>query len=397
VDEADVRDMIEATRRLVREQVLPLEQQIDETDEMPPHLRQAAADMGLYGFAIPAAYGGLGLSTVQQARLAMELGYTTPAFRSLFGTNNGIAGHVLLEGGTDGQKKEYLPRLASGEWTSSFALTEAEAGSDPSGLRTSARRADGGYVLSGSKRYITNAPIADIFMVFARHGEAAKASRDVSAFLVPAGTPGLTVGPRDGKMGQHGAWTADVVLDDVRVPPDALVGGKEGEGYRTAMRCLAHGRLQIAALCVGMSQRLLAETVSYALERRQSGHPIAEFQLIQGMIADSQTDVYAGRALVLAAAAAYDAGEDTRMGPSCAKYFASEMVGRVADRAVQVFGGAGYMRGVAVERFYRDARLFRIYEGTSQVQQVVIAREAIARAAGRPTAREGAGESGSGQ
>ncbi len=218
-------------------------------------------------------------------------------------------------------------------------------------------------------------------MVFARHGAAG--SHDVSAFLVPPGAPGLTVGPRDPKMGQHGAWTADVVLDDVRVPASALVGGTEGEGYRTAMRCLAHGRLQIAALCVGMAQRLLEETVSYALERRQSGHPIAEFQLIQGMIADSQTDVYAGRSLVLAAAAAYDAGEDTRMGPSCAKYFASEMVGRVADRAVQVFGGAGYMRGVAVERFYRDARLFRIYEGTSQVQQVVIAREALASATAR--------------
>jgi acyl-CoA dehydrogenase len=383
VDEADVRDIIEAARRLVRERVLPLEQQIDETDEMPPQLKQAAVDMGLYGFAIPEVYGGLGLSTAQQAMLGMELGYTTPAFRSLFGTNNGIAGHVLLEGGTEEQKKEYLPRLASGEWTASFALTEAEAGSDPAGLTTSARRTDGGYVLSGAKRYITNAPIADLFMVFARHGAAGKASHDVSAFLVPPGAPGLAVGPRDPKMGQHGAWTADVVLDDVRVPASALVGGTEGEGYRTAMQCLAHGRLQIAALCVGMAQRLLEETVSYALARRQSGHPIAEFQLIQGMIADSQTDVYAGRSLVLAAAGSYDAGEDTRMGPSCAKYFASEMVGRVADRAVQVFGGAGYMRGVAVERFYRDARLFRIYEGTSQVQQVVIAREALAHTTAR--------------
>jgi acyl-CoA dehydrogenase len=382
MDETDVQDVIEAARRLVRERVLPLEQQIDETDEMPGELRQAAVEMGLFGFAIPEAYGGLGMTAAQEARLAMELGYTTPAFRSLFGTNNGIAGHVLLEGGTEKQKAEHLPRLASGEWTASFALTEAEAGSDPAGLKTSARREGSGYVLNGTKRYITNAPIADLFMVFARHGSKEKASRDVSAFLVRAGTPGLTVGPRDGKMGQHGAWTAEVILDDVRVGADALVGGTEGEGYRTAMRCLAHGRLQIAALCVGLAQRLLEETVSYALQRRQAGHPIAEFQLIQGMIADSQTDVYAGRAMVLAAAAEYDSGRDTRMGPSCAKYFASEMVGRVADRAVQVFGGAGYMRGVVVERFYRDARLFRIYEGTSQVQQVVIAREALARAAG---------------
>jgi acyl-CoA dehydrogenase len=382
MDDADLREIVGAVRRLVREQVVPLEQQIDESDEVPTELISAAAEMGLYGFAIPAEYGGLGLSMAQEARLVMELGYTTPAFRSLFGTNNGIAGHVLLEGGTPGQRKEYLPRLASGEWTASFALTEAEAGSDPSGLRTSARRTGGGWVLNGAKRYITNAPVADLFMVFARHDEPGQAPGDISVFLVPRGAPGLSVGPKDAKMGQHGALTAEVFLDDVPVPDEALVGGPagHGQGYRTAMRCLAHGRLHIAAVCAGMAQRLLEETVSYALARTQSGHPIAEFQLVQGLIADSQTDVYAARALVLSAAAAFDDGTDTRMGPSCAKYFASEAVGRVADRAVQVHGGAGYMRGVAVERLYRDARLFRIYEGTSQVQQVMIAKQALKQA-----------------
>jgi acyl-CoA dehydrogenase len=383
VDDADVAAIIAAVRTLVRERVVPLEAWIDENDEMPQDLVRAAAQMGLYGFAIPEAHGGLGLSMAQEARLVMELGYTTPAFRSLFGTNNGIAGHVLLNGGTEEQRKTYLPRLASGEWTASFALTEDEAGSDPAGLRTSARPVDGGYVLTGTKRYITNAPVAELFMVFARHGEAERPSRDISVFLVPRDAPGLTIGPRDEKMGQHGAWTAEVRLDEVTVADDTLVGGPRGKGngYLTAMRCLAHGRLHIAALCVGMAQRLLEETVSYARERRQSGRPIAEFQLVQGLIADSQTDVYAGRSLVLASAQAFDAGTDTRMGPSCAKYFASEMVGRVADRAVQVHGGAGYMRGVAVERFYRDARLFRIYEGTSQIQQLVIARQALAQAA----------------
>jgi len=381
MDDSDVKDVIETARRLVRERVVPFEQQIDDTDEVPRELIEAAAAMGLYGFAIPEEYGGLGMSMAQEALLVMELGYTTPAFRSRFGTNNGIAGHVLLEGGTAEQRKELLPRLASGELTASFALTEAEAGSDPSGLRTSARRVPGGYVLSGSKRYITNAPVADLFMVFARHGEQDKASRDISVFLVPKGTRGLTVGPRDRKMGQHGAWTAEVLLDDVHVPDDAMVGGEDGHGngYLTAMRCLAHGRLHIAAVCTGMAQRLLEETVSYALERTQSGHPIAEFQLIQGLIADSQTDVYASRSIVLAASEVFDSGTDTRLGPSCAKYFASEAVGRVADRAVQVFGGAGYMHGVVVERLYRDARLFRIYEGTSQVQQVMIAKQALLR------------------
>ncbi len=384
MDETELPDVLDAVRSLVRQRVMPLEATIDETDEIPDELKRLAADMGLYGFAIPEAYGGLGLTMHQEARLVMELGYTTPAFRSLFGTNNGIAGHCLMEGGTEEQKKAYLPRLASGEWTASFALTEDEAGSDPAGLRTRVAKTADGFVINGSKRYITNAPVADVFMVFARHGESQKASRDISAFLVPRDATGLRVGPRDAKMGQHGAWTAEVHLDDVKVPADALIGGADGygNGYITAMKCLAHGRLHIASLCVGLAERLLDESVSYALARRQSGHPIAEFQLIQGMIADSQTELMAGRALVLAASADYDAGTDTRLGPSCAKYFASEMVGRVADRAVQVHGGAGYMRGVPVERFYRDARLFRIYEGTSQVQQVLIAKQAFARAQG---------------
>ncbi|MBG0855788.1 acyl-CoA dehydrogenase family protein [Streptomyces spinoverrucosus] len=379
LNDEDFEEILRTTRQLVRELVVPAEAEIDETDHMPDDLKALAAQVGLYGFALPEEYGGFGLSMAREARLVMELGYTTPAFRSLFGTNNGIAGHVLMLGGTEAQKKEYLPRMASGEWTASFALTEDEAGSDPAGLRTTARRVPGGYSLTGSKRYITNAPVADLFMVFARHGDEERATRDISVFLVPAGTPGLTVGPRDAKMGQHGAWTAEVILDGVEVPEHALVGGPEGKGrgYITAMACLAHGRLHIAALCVGMAERLLDETTSYALARKQSGRPIAEFQLIQGLIADSQTEVYASRALVLNAAEAYDRGTDTRLGPSCAKYFASEMVGRVADRAVQVHGGAGYMRGVAVERFYRDARLFRIYEGTSQVQQVVIAKQAL--------------------
>ncbi|MCU1624338.1 MAG: acyl-CoA dehydrogenase [Frankiales bacterium] len=380
MEDADVRAVVTAVRRLVRERVVPLEQQIDETDEVPGELRQAAADMGLFGFALPEEHGGLGLSMSQEALLVMELGWTTPAFRSLFGTNNGIAGHTVSEGGTDQQKKEWLPKIASGEWTASFALTEAEAGSDPAGLRTTAVREGDCYVLTGAKRYITNAPVADVLLVFARHGQHTDASRDVSAFLVPRNAPGLSVGPRDHKMGQHGAMSAEVFLDDVRVPASALVGEVEGEGYRTAMRSLAHGRLHIAALCVGMAQRLQRETVQYALARQQAGHPIADFQLIQGLVADSQTDVEAGRALLMSACEAYDSGADRRMLPSCAKYFCSEMVGRVADRAVQVHGGAGYMRGVAVERFYRDARLFRIYEGTSQVQQVVIAKQAFARA-----------------
>jgi acyl-CoA dehydrogenase len=381
MDQSDFDDIRLAVRRFVRDEVVPLEPEIEERDEIPERIRKSAADMGLFGFALPEEYGGLGLSMEQEAKLVFELGYTTPAFRSLFGTNNGIAGHVLMLSASDEQKAAYLPKVASGEWTASFALTETDAGSDPAGLKTAAVRDGDGWVINGSKRYITNAPVADVFMVFARTDPDAPATRGISCFLVPAATKGVTVGPKDHKMGQAGAWTADVFLDDVRVGPETLIG-PEGAGYATAMACLAHGRLHIAALCVGLTQRLVDETVGFATERVQGGKPIAQHQLIQALIADSQTDLMAGRALVLESARAYDSGEDTKLGPACAKYFASEAVGRVADRAVQVHGGAGYMHGIAAERFYRDVRLFRIYEGTSQIQQLVIARAVLKQFAG---------------
>ncbi len=383
VDPADLIDVLDSVRDFIRTEVVPQEERIDAEDAVPERIVAQCKEMGLYGFTIPEQYGGLGLTASQEVRLAFELGWTTPALRSLFGTNNGIAGHVLLEGGTEEQKKQWLPRLASGEVTASFGLTEADAGSDPSSLTTRAVRDGDGWVLNGSKRYITNSPVADVIMVFARTDPDAPGNRGISTFLVPKGTPGLSVGPKDHKMGQFGAWTADVYLDDVRVPFENVVGGEEGidKGFLVAAKCLAHGRLHIGAVCVGMADRLVHETVEFARTREQGGKPIARFQLVQGLVADSVTDARAGRGLVLDAARSFDDGTDMVSGPAAAKYFCSEMVGRVADRAVQVHGGAGYMRGVAVERFYRDARLFRIYEGTSQIQQVIIARDALGRAA----------------
>ncbi|WP_131745214.1 acyl-CoA dehydrogenase family protein [Frankia sp. Cppng1_Ct_nod] len=384
MDAADFSEILTTVRTFVRERVVPVENEIDEKDEVPADIRDATKEMGLWGFAIPEEHGGLGLSMSEEARLVFELGYTTPALRSMFGTNNGIAGHVIIEGGTEEQKQHWLPRLASGEVTASFGLTEADAGSDPSTLTTSAYRDGDEWVISGAKRYITNAPIADAIFVFARTNPDVPATRGISNFIVPKGTPGLTIGPRDHKMGQAGAWSSDVYLDEVRVPHTHLVGGDAGEGYgfATAMRCLAHGRIHISALCVGLAQRLVDESVSFAAQRQQGGRPIGEYQLVQGMIADSVTDLYAGRALVVETARAFDAGTDTKVGPSAAKYFCSEMVGRVADRAVQIHGGAGYIRGVPVERFYRDARLFRLYEGTSQIQQLIIARHLLRAASG---------------
>jgi acyl-CoA dehydrogenase len=370
-------ELLDVLRDFIRREVMPAEAGIDSSDEIPAQLIAQAKEMGLYGYALPTEYGGLGLSVEQQVRLTIELGYTSPAFRSLFGTNNGIAGQVLVLAGTEEQRKQWLPRLASGEVVASFALTEPDAGSDPSRLTTSATPEGDGWVIDGLKRYITNAPAADVFMVFARTDPQAPPGKGIGVFVVPASAPGVAVAARDHKMGQAGAWTADVAFTGVRVPGDALVGEAAQAGYATAMRSLAHGRLVIAAMCVGVAARLVDESVSYARERSQGGHPIGEYQLVQAMLADSQTEYLAARALVLDAAAQYDAGTDQRMAPSAAKYFASEAVGRIADRAVQIHGGSGYIRGVPVERLYRDVRLFRIYEGTSQIQQLVIAREML--------------------
>jgi acyl-CoA dehydrogenase len=377
VSETEFGELIELLRDFIRREVMPAEAGIDEADEIPPRLIAQAKEMGLYGYALPSEYGGLGLSVRQQVLLTIELGYTSPAFRSLFGTNNGIAGQVLVMGGTDEQRKQWLPRLASGEVVASFALTEPDAGSDPSSLVTSATPDGDGWVIDGLKRYITNAPAADVFMVFARTDPQAPRGKGIGVFIVPADLAGVSVAAKDHKMGQAGAWTADVSFSGVRVPGAALVGEAAAAGYATAMKSLTHGRLVIAGMCVGVAARLIDESVSYARERTQGGHAIGEYQLVQAMLADSQTEYLAARALVLDAADRYEAGTDRRLAPSAAKYFASEAVGRIADRAVQIHGGSGYIRGIPVERLYRDVRLFRIYEGTSQIQQLVIAREML--------------------
>ncbi|HVW42611.1 MAG TPA: acyl-CoA dehydrogenase family protein [Amycolatopsis sp.] len=372
VGDDDFSDILSQVRRFIRDDVVPRENEIMAADRIPDDLRATAAQMGLFGYAIPAEWGGLGLDLRQDVELAMEFGYTTLALRSMFGTNNGIAGQVLVNFGTDEQKKQWLERIASGDVVASFALTEPGAGSNPAGLRTSARRDGDDWVLDGQKRFITNAPIANLFIAFARTREAAPKDPGIAVFLVPADAPGVSVGPKDAKMGQEGAWTADVHFDSVRVPDSALVGGAEDVGYRAAMTSLARGRVHIAALAVGAAQRALDESVAYAAANTQGGVPIGEHQLVQAMLADQYTGVAAGRAMVRDAAAAYVSGADRRVAPSAAKLFCTEMAGRVADLAVQVHGGTGYMREVPVERIYRDVRLLRLYEGTSEIQRLII-------------------------
>ncbi len=398
MDEASFGQVLAAVRRFVRDRVIPREEEIERSDAIPDDLRSAAAALGLFGYALPEEYGGAGVTVTQDVRLAFEFGYTTPAFRSMFGTNNGIAGQVIAKFGSAEQQRAFLPRLASGELIASFALTEPEAGSSPAGLKTFARHDGAEWVLAGSKRFITNAPLAGLFVVFARTdqgpdadaaagssgatgpgaagGPSPRPGQGISAFLVDSGSPGLTVGPPDHKMGQRGAWTAEVHFDDVRVPADRLVGA-EGRGYRSAMTVLARGRLHIAGLCVGSAQRVLDESVTHAALSKQGGRPIGDYQLVQAMLADSYAELSAGRSLALTAAERYDAGTDVAAGPSAAKLFCSEMVARVADRGVQVHGGLGYLSSTVVERMYRDCRLYRLYEGTSEIQKLIIARELL--------------------
>ncbi len=368
----DFADILAQTRAFIRKEVLPREQEIADTDSIPDDIRKNAAAMGLFGYAIPQEWGGLGLDLTQDVELAMEFGYTSLALRSMFGTNNGIAGQVLVGFGTEEQKSRWLAGIASGEVVASFALTEPGAGSNPAGLRTKAVRTGDDWVINGEKRFITNAPLADLFIVFARTRPADENGTGIAVFLVPADAPGVEVAPKDRKMGQEGAWTADVHFTDVRVPHAALVGGSEDVGYRAAMTSLARGRVHIAALAVGAAQRALDESVAYAATATQGGTPIGDFQLVQAMIADIATGVLAGRAMVREVAARYVSGEDRRTGPSAAKLFCTEMVGKAADLAVQIHGGSGYLREVAVERIYRDVRLLRLYEGTSEIQRLII-------------------------
>lgn len=372
VGDDDFREILAATRHFVRTVVVPRESEISEQDRIPDDLREQAKKLGLFGYAIPQEWGGLGLDITQDVELALELGYTSLAVRSMFGTNNGIAGQVIVGFGTDEQKGRWLEAMASGEVVASFALTEPGAGSDPTGLRTKAVRNGANWVIDGQKQWITNAPLADLFVVFARSRPADGNGAGIAVFLVPADSPGVEVGVKDAKMGQEGAWTSDVYFTDVHLGPEALIGGSEDIGYRAALTSLARGRIHIAAVAVGSAQRALDESVDFAASATQGGSAVGTFQLVQAMIADQQTGVLAGRALVRDTAQKWLTGEDRRIAPSVAKLFCTEMAGTVADLAVQVHGGTGYMRGVPVERIYRDIRLLRLYEGTSEIQRLII-------------------------
>ena len=375
-DQETLNQLLDVIARFVRERLVPAENQLAEEARLPADILQEMKDLGLFGLTIPEDYGGLGLTMEEEILVAIELGRTSPAFRSILGTNNGIGSAAIVFSGTAAQKQKYLPKYASGEWISCFCLTEPEAGSDAAALKTTARREGDFYILNGTKRYITNAPVADTFNVMARTNPDIKGARGISSFIVEKGTPGISLGAIDKKMGQSGSLTCDVIFEDCAVPAENIIG-EEGEGFITAMKVLDRGRLHISGVSVGVAERLIADALDYAIQRKQFGKPIAEQQLIQAMLADSQTESYAAKCMTLETARKRDNGDNISTESSACKLFATEMVGRVADRAVQIHGGAGYMAEYAVERFYRDVRLFRLYEGTSQIQQIIIARNMI--------------------
>ena len=379
-DPDTLTQLLDSVSRFVRERLVPAEHLVAETDEIPQDIVQDMRELGLFGMTIPEHFGGLELTMEEECLVLFELCQTALAFRSLIGTTVGIGSQGILMDGTPEQQAQWLPRLATGELIASFALTEPEAGSDAASLRTSARREGDHYIVNGSKRYITNAPHAGIFTLMARTNPDDKGAGGVSAFIVDAKSPGISFGKYDVKMGQKGAHTCDVVFDNVKVPAANLIGLKEGRGFKTAMKVLEKGRIHIAAVSVGVAKRVLRDALTYAIDRKQFGQPIAEFQLVQAMLADSQAELYAAECMVIDAARRRDDGHNVSTEASCCKMFATEMVGRVADRAVQILGGAGYMAEYGIERFYRDVRLFRLYEGTTQIQQIIIARNMVREA-----------------
>jgi acyl-CoA dehydrogenase len=373
-DQEVLNQLVDTIHRFVRDRLIPAEQSVAENDAIPEDIAREMKEMGLFGLSIPEEYGGLGLTMEEEALVAFEIGHTSPAFRSFFGTNNGIGAQGILIDGTEEQKQKYVPKLATGEVISSFCLTEPDVGSDAASLKTRADKDGDHYILNGTKRYITNGPEAGLYTVMARTDQNNKGAGGISAFVVEGDTPGLIRGKPDVKMGQKGAHVCDITFEDCRVPAENIIGGQEGQGFKTAMKVLDRGRLHISAVCVGVAERLIEDALRFAMERKQFGAPLADHQLIQAMLADSRAEAFAGRSMVLEAARSKDAGKNVSLDASCCKLFCAEMVGRVADRAVQIHGGAGYMAEYAVERFYRDVRLFRIYEGTTQIQQIVIAR-----------------------
>jgi len=377
MDEDVYTIFIDHLHRYVRERLVPAEAEIEKINRVPETILAEMREMGLFGLTAPVEYGGADMNVSQYVETIRILSYASPAYRSILAMNTGMVGSALRHHGTDAQRAFWLPKLAAGQ-VASFGLTEPGSGSDSAALQTSATRDGAGYILNGTKRYITNAPFADVALIMARTSKTnLPKNAHVSAFLVPMKSSGVSVGQPDKKMGQTGSQIADIIMDDVRVPADALLGGGEGMGFIVAMQSLDIGRLSIAAAATGYARRILDTALRYATERKAFGETIANFQLIQAMLADSEAEIYAAECMIADACRRADSGQKILKEAASTKMFASEMCGRVADRGVQIHGGAGYLAEYQAERFFRDSRVFRIYEGTTQIMQLVIAKQIL--------------------
>jgi acyl-CoA dehydrogenase len=370
--------MADTVRRFVKQDLEPISQQVEEEDRIPDEIVHTMRELGLFGLSIPEEYGGLDIGTLGECLVYEQLSKVNACFRTRIGTNNGIGSQGLVIDGTEEQKQFYLPKLASGEWIGCFALTEPEAGSDAANIQTTAELDGEEWVLNGRKHFITNGDIANTATVFAVTDKTKRARGGISAFILEKTDPGFFVGTIERKMGMRGSHTCELIFDNCRIPKDRIIGGEAmiGNGFKTAMKTLDKGRLTMGASAVGSAQRLLELSVEYAAQRVQFGKPIAQFQSIQNMLAEMATNIYAGRQMLYHAAWLRDKrGTAVVKEASMVKLFCTQMANRVADMAVQIHGGMGYMKDFPVERFYRDLRLTRIYEGTDEIQKMVIARE----------------------
>ena len=379
MDEDTFDQFAEQLERYVRERLIPAEGDVIENDKIPEEIVSEMRDMGLFGLSVPEEYGGAGLNMRQYARIVNIMAYAAPAYRSIVSINIGMFASALKNGATEAQRQEWFPQLVEGK-IACFGLTEPGSGSDSAGLQTFAKPdPDGnGWILNGTKRYITNAPHADVGLIMARtEKENLPKNAHVSAFLVPMNTPGVSTGSPDKKMGQAGSHISDIMLDDVKVPGDALLGGETGKGFRFAMQSLDNGRISVGATATGYARRALNSAILYANERKAFGEPIARFQLIQAMLADSETEIYAAECMMKDVTERADRGENILVKAAAFKVFASVMCGRVVDRVVQIYGGAGYLAEYEAERYFRDARIYRISEGTTQILQLQIAKHML--------------------
>ena len=360
-----------SVRSFVEDKLVPYAETIEKEDRIPQEVIAAMAGMGLFGIGFREEVGGQGFGKLGYCVAVEQLARTNASLWNIIGGSAGLCGTAIDIGGPDELRARYLPDLLSARRVGAYGLSEPGAGSDAGALKTTARRDGDAYVIDGAKTFITNAPIADIFTVFATVDRSA-GSKGITAFVVERDTPGLDVGPNDEKMGLHGSTTAQLYFHDARVPAAQRIGA-EGEGFKIALRTLDLGRLGLAAHAVGAAQRLLEVSIAYAKTRVQFGKPIGAHQAIQWLLADAAIGIHAARLMVYDAAARADRGERITDRAAMTKLYATELLGRVADSAVQVHGGMGYMRELWIERAYRDARIYRIYEGTSEIQRVVIA------------------------